>query len=195
MEAFLHQILPDVIGEGITFRIINHGNKQSLLRDLPDRLKGYRRRLPHEDLKITVLLDEDRQGCSDVKEKLETAARLAGLSTKTEPDAVGTFHVLTRIAIEELEAWYFGDVAAMRAAYPRLPENLGRKSSYRKPDAIKGGTWERLHQEMKKAGYYQHFFPKIEIARNIAPHIEIERNTSTSFQRFFDGFRRLTASP
>lgn len=50
------------------------------------------------------------------------------------------FQVLNRLAIEELEAWFFGDVAALHSAYPRVPSTLGRRSRYRDPDAIRGGT-------------------------------------------------------
>jgi hypothetical protein len=33
---------------------------------------------------------------------------------------------LNRIAVEELEAWFFGDIEALRAVYPKLSATLGR---------------------------------------------------------------------
>ena len=40
--------------------------------------------------------------------------------------------------IEELEAWFFGDIAAIHAAYPRISIHLGGRANYRDPDAITG---------------------------------------------------------
>ena len=59
------------------------------------------------------------------------------------------FQVLNRIAIEELEAWFFGDVQALNQAYPKTPKTLGHKSRYKDPDSIKGGTWESMERELK----------------------------------------------
>ncbi|MGD0827532.1 MAG: DUF4276 family protein [Desulfobaccales bacterium] len=53
--------------------------------------------------------------------------------------------VLNRIAIEELESWFFGDGIALKTAYPGIPETLDKKSKYRNPDAIER-TWEALER-------------------------------------------------
>jgi hypothetical protein len=90
--------------------------------------------------------------------------------------------VVTRLAIEELEAWYFGDWEAVRAAYPRLPATIPAQAKYRDPDAIVGGTWEALERILQKAGYFSLGLAKIEAARAIAAHMVPERNTSRSFQ-------------
>ena len=53
-----------------------------------------------------------------------------------------SFQLVNRLAVEELEAWFFGDVDAMATAYPRVPRTLAQRAPYRDPDRIKGGTWE-----------------------------------------------------
>jgi hypothetical protein len=99
--------------------------------------------------------------------------------------------VLNRLAIEELEAWFFGDVEALTTAYPGIPRTLGKKSKYRNPDAIGGGTWEALERVLQNAGYYPSGIPKIETARKISQYMNPDRNTSKSFQVFRDTLREM----
>ena len=153
---------------------------------LPDRLRGYKRWLP-EGWRVFVLIDEDRKDCHELKARLEQAARNAGLATKSSPGFDGKFRVVNRLAIEELEAWFFGDVPALLRAYPRLPANLDRKAKYRDPDAIAGGTSEALERVLQRAGYYAGGMPKIQVAQETSRHMSAERNTSHSFQVFREG--------
>ncbi len=100
---------------------------------------------------------------------------------------------LCRIAIEELEAWFFGDVDALREAYPQVPRNLGRRAQFRDPDAITGGTAEALERVLKQAGYYRSGMPKVEVARRVAEHMDPGQNRSRSFQALVDGLQRLVS--
>ena len=134
-----------------------------------------------------VLVDEDRQNCRILKQKLETAVTRAGLVTKSSAEKSSMFQVLNRIIVEELEAWFFGDVDALRTAYPRVSANLQRNRRYRDPDAIAGGTWEALERILQQNGYFQGGLPKIQVADEIAQHMVPERNTSHSFQVFRTG--------
>jgi hypothetical protein len=104
----------------------------------------------------------------------------SGLGTRSRP-ARGSFSVTNRIAIEELEAWYFGDWQAVRKAYPRAPVNLPQRAGYRHPDSISGGTWEALERTLRSAGYFPGGLRKIEAAREIARHMDPARNRSRSF--------------
>ncbi|MHB8524419.1 MAG: DUF4276 family protein, partial [Limisphaerales bacterium] len=142
------------------------------------------------DWKIVVLIDEDRVGCLSLKHQMETAAANAGLITRSAAKG-GTFTVLNRIAVEELEAWFFGDVEALATAYPGVSPNLGAKASYRNPDAISGGTWEALERVLQRAGYFGGGLPKIEVAREMARHMNAARNTSTSFKCVTEGLAAL----
>jgi hypothetical protein len=89
---------------------------------------------------------------------------------------------VNRIAVEELEAWFFGDWKAVRAAYPRLPATIPAQQEYRDPDAIRGGTWERFEGVLQASGYYPSGLQKKDVARRVAEHMVPLRNTSASFR-------------
>lgn len=183
MEAALELLLPKMLGN-IEFQIIRFQCKDDLLKQLPSRLSGYQSWLP-PSCAIVVLLDRDDDNCILLKQQLENIAAQAGLVTKTHAGVGNSFRVANRIAIEELEAWFFGDWPAVQAAYPRVAATVPQKASYRDPDAIRGGTWEALERELKKSGYFKTGLRKFELARAIAPHMDLARNRSKSFQAFY----------
>ncbi|MFZ5453251.1 MAG: DUF4276 family protein [Thermodesulfobacteriota bacterium] len=156
-ETALYNLVPKIVGPAISYNIRVFQGKFDLLKKLPERLRGYRHWLP-EDWLIIVLLDRDQEDCFQLKAKMEEIARGEGLSTKSNPNHSGKIQVLNRIAIQELEAWFFGDVIALKTAYPRIPKALDRNSRYRNPDAI-DHTWESLERVLKRAGYYRGGLP------------------------------------
>ena len=179
MEAFLREILPKVVGNQVTFTIHPHQGKPHLLRKLSERLRGYSRWMP-TDTRILVLIDRDDDDCLLLKQKLEQAAMQAGLRTRATTSG-GDWQVVSRIAIEELEAWFFGEWASVRAAYPRVAVNINLQAAYRYPDAIKGGTWEALEKILKRVGYFSLGLRKTEAATAIGRHMQPDLNTSPSF--------------
>lgn len=181
-EAFLSEFLHKILPAGTTWNPIVFQGKSDLLANLERRLRGYKSWMPN-DWKIVVLIDEDRANCLSLKAQMETAAANAGLITRSAAKG-GAFKVLNRIAVEELEAWFFGDIAALATAYPGVSPNLGAKAHYRNPDAIGGGTWEALERVLQRAGYFGGGLPKIEVAREMARHMNAARNTSASFKCF-----------
>lgn len=185
-EAALKNLVPKICPPGITFDIHAFRGKKDLLSKLPRRLKAYSNFMP-ADGRIVVLTDEDRDDCRSLKEQLDCAAKNAGLVTRSMALNGSRFKVLNRIAVEELEAWFFGDVQAIHQAFERVPLSLGAKSAYRDPDAIKGGTWEALERELQKAGYFKSGLPKIKAARAISANMLPSRNRSRSFQAFQSG--------
>lgn len=186
MEAFLQELLPRMLTTGIPVKIIDHQSKHQLLSNLPKRLRGY----AHYELQYRprslILVDRDGDDCVQLKQMLENAATEAGLATKSVPSAAGLFDVANRIVIEELEAWYFGDVQALSDAFPGVPITLNSKAAYRSPDAIVGGTHESLLRVLQKAGHYKGLssLPKIETARRIGRLVDPSANTSASFGHF-----------
>ncbi|MBM4032558.1 MAG: DUF4276 family protein [Planctomycetes bacterium] len=192
-EAFLRNLIPKMLG-AVSFRTHPHRGKADLLAKLPARLKAYRKWLP-EDWFIVVLVDEDRDpdGCEALKARMERVASDTGFVTKAVAAGKREFRVLNRIAIEEIEAWYFGDVQALVTAYPGVPASLGEKARFRDPDAIKSGTWEALLRILRKAGYYREGLPKLEVARAVSAHMDPQRNRSRSFQVFRDGLLAMAA--
>lgn len=190
-EITLRNIIPKMVGGECKFRILSFQGKYDLLSKLPHYLKSYPKSLPDNSY-IIVLIDRDNDDCRLLKQKLEAIAKETGLFTKSNPDPHGRYQVINRIVIEELEAWFFGDIDAIQAAYPRIiSRRLGRKQPYRDPDAISGGTWEALEKELKKAGYYRNGMPKIETARKISEYMLPIRNRSKSFQVFMNTLKEL----
>lgn len=186
MEAALMVSLPRIIGAR-TFKIHAFQCKNEMLKKLPSRLQGYEKWLP-KNWRIVVLLDRDDDDCHELKNRLERMANDAKLTTHSKANGKH-FSVFNRLAIEELEAWYFGDWAAVKAAYPRVPTDIPKKAAYRDPDAIKGGTWESFERALQKAGYFKSGLRKIEAARAVATHWDANRNISVSFRAFRDALR------
>ena len=182
MEAALEHLLPKMLAEG-DFEIRRFQCKDDLLKQLPDRLRGFSTWLP-ANWALVILVDCDDDDCRQLKQRLEQVAADARLRTKTSTPPGQRFQVANRIAIEELEAWFFGDWAAVKAAYPKVPATLPQRAGFRDPDAIRGGTWEALERELKKAGYFKTGLRKMECARAVAAHMDAARNTSKSFQSF-----------
>lgn len=182
MEAFLRGLLPRLLPQGRSFEVYPFQGKSDLLGRLPDRLRGYSRWLP-ADWRIVVVVDRDEDDCLELKEHLERLAADAGLVTRTRR-ARGPWQLVNRLAIEELEAWYFGDWAAVQAAYPLVSTTVPRRAGYRVPDAITGGTWEAFERILQRHGYFEGGLRKIEVARTIGRVLDPQRCASPSFVRF-----------
>ena len=189
-EAALQNLLPKILGSVASFDIHPYQGKSDLLKKLPSRLDGYSHWLP-EDWRIVVLVDADDDDCLELKAQLEQIAQDAGLATKSAAPPGQQFQVLNRLAIEELEAWFFGDVEALRAAYPRVSPTLGKRAKYRNPDAITGGTWEALERLLQRLNYFRQGLPKITVARQVSKHMDPASNRSRSFQIFRQGLLEL----
>jgi hypothetical protein len=102
--------------------------KRILLDQLPKLLRGYGK-TPGIDA-VVVVLDTDKRDCVAFLSELKVAAD----ACNPAPDT------LFRLAIEEIEAWYFGDQAALLAAYPRAKLDVLKK--YVQDSTC--GTWELL---------------------------------------------------
>ncbi len=160
---------------------------QLLLNNLPHLLRGYGRR-PQGSLAVIVVADSDNRDCIVFKLEL-----LSVLNSCNPPPTT-----LFRIAIEEGEAWLLGDHAAIKLAYPNAKD--AALNSYVQDSVC--GTWEVLadavhpggSSPLKSVGYPVAGIAKCDWARKIAPHMEIDRNKSKSFQVFRDGVRKLAGA-
>ncbi len=182
MEAFLNAYLPRILPINCTFEIHTHQGKHALLRKLGKRLKGYSMWLPPE-YRIVVIVDRDKDDCKVLKSTLEHICKSAGLQSRSTVGG-SDWQVVTRLAIEELEAWYFGDWQAVCSAYPRASPNIPRLANYRNPDAIRNGTWEAFERVLKKRGYFKQGLAKVEAATAVGQYIDPNRNQSQSFTVF-----------
>jgi hypothetical protein len=169
MRAFLEGLLPRVLPPGVQALLIAHEGKKDLERSLPRKLSAWRA----PDARFVVVQDQDGADCRAVK------AKLAGLCA-----AAGRPGALVRIACQELEAWFLGDLAGLGRALgePRLG-GLQGKAKYRQPDGVAkpSGELERL-----VPGY-----GKVKAARRMGPEIDVEAPRSRSFAVFLAGVRRL----
>ena len=184
MEAFLSATLPTMLPEGVTFRIYPYQGKHALLRKIGNRLKGYSTWMPAE-YRLVLIVDRDNDDCDELKAQLEALCNDAGLRSRS---VAGNheWQIVTRLAIEELEAWFFGDWPAVCAAYPRVSPHVPTQARYRNPDAIVGGTWEAFERVLRKHGYFKQGLAKRQAAAAIGNHMDPTRNSSHSFNVFRD---------
>ena len=191
MEAFLRALLPRLLPEGRTFDVHPFQGKHDLLAKLEPRLRSYATWLP-DHWRIVVVVDRDDDDCHEVKRQMEEMAERAGLVTRTRAGAA-PWQLVNRVAVEELEAWYFGDWQAVRTAYTKTDPEVPARSAFRNPDAIVGGTWEAFEHVMQKRGYFKGGLRKIEAARAIGAHVDAERSTSHSFRTLCLAIREAVA--
>lgn len=182
MERFLRALLPRLLPQDRTFEVHPFQGKSDLLGKLSARLLGYASWLP-DDWRVVVVVDRDDDDCIRLKQQLEDIALAAGLRTRT---SVGSaqWQLANRIAIEELEAWYFGDWDAVREAYPKVSANVPFRQGFRDPDAILGGTWEAFERVMQRHGYFKGGLAKLEAARVMGGAVDPARSISKSFRTF-----------
>ncbi len=191
MEAFLGALLPRLLPADRTFVVHPFQGKPDLLVKLQDRLRGYASWLP-EDWRIVVVVDRDDDDCMALKAQLESMATKARIRTRSGAGKQ-PWQLVNRIAIEELEAWYFGDWPAVCAAYPRVSERVVNQASYRNPDAIAGGTWEAFERVLQRHGYFRAGLGKIEAARALGVAVDPQRNRSARFGQFRDAVLEAVA--
>lgn len=102
--------------------------KRGLLDQLPLKLKAFGRSLDREKERVLVLIDADTDDTAQMRDRLDD------LMETLDPCPEVRFC----FAVEELEAFYLGDLKALKAAYPNHDHRMA--SSY-EPDSIVG-TWE-----------------------------------------------------
>ena len=169
-KALLEGLLPRLLPEQVTTRYVIFEGKQDLEKQLEGKLRGWR--LPNS--RFVVLRDQDSGDCEAIKRELRAKCTSAG---KAE--------ALVRIACRELEAWYFGDLAAVERAILRPNLTLyAAKAKYRETDEIVSPSREL---RMITGQAYQ----KVSGSRAIGPHLSLTANRSRSFRVFIDGVKRL----
>lgn len=125
--------------------------------------------------KFIVIRDQDAADCKIVKKLLVDRIPRSRLSSS-----------LVRIACREMESWILGDLKAVARAYDdESIAKLASKEKFRNPDRL-----HRPSSELKKLvpGYQ-----KIDGARRIGPLLDVETNSSSSFQALVKGIKDLVA--
>lgn len=178
----LDNLLPKLVIDENTYKIITYQGKADLLKKLPGVLKGYSHFLP-DDWKIIILIDLDKDDCRKLKSRLNSFVIDANLKLKNTSNLQNSFQVINRIAIEELESWFLGDPEAIKIAYPRVGK-FSNKPKYRIPDQITNPS-EVLERILQSAGYYPTGMRKIEIAEKVSSNMVPLSNRSKSFSVFW----------
>lgn len=134
MKHLLAGLLPRLVPgwvEGEHFLCVPHEGKSDLDRSVPRKLAAWQ--VPGD--RFVVLRDNDAAACEEVKARLVKLCADSG-----RPDT------LVRLACQELEAWYLGDLDALAAAYvePKLCGPAMRKR-FVDPDA-----WQKPSAEVQR---------------------------------------------
>ncbi|NVK18522.1 MAG: DUF4276 family protein [Methylocystaceae bacterium] len=168
-REMLKGLLPKVLPENTYVQYVVFEGKQDLEKRLPKRLKNWQ--IP--DTKFLVLRDQDSGNCKTIKENLVKKCADAG-----KPQTV------VRIACHELESFYLGDLKAVAQAIgPAEVQKMQTKSKFRKPDELANPA-----EELKKlAPEYQ----KVSGSRAIGPLLDIQHNTSDSFNILVKAITKL----
>ena len=201
-------LVPKIIGEQDTFKVhpykgigriprnmrnTQNAAKRILLENLPKLLKGYGRTFaayPDDYPTVVVLVcDLDDQCLKAFRQEL------FGIFDQCNPKPKTRFC----IAIEEGEAWFLGDLNAIRRAYPKAKNQV--LNTYVNDSIC--GTWEKLADAVYPggssaliAGGWQVIgAEKSKWAEKIPPHMEMANNTSPSFRYFRDKLNELTGVP
>lgn len=149
---------------------------QGLLDLLPAKLRAWAS-LPRTDV-VVVLVDADSDNGAELK------AQLLSMYERLEKKP---HQVLFRIAVEETESWLIADVRALRLAYPKA--KLQKITSFA-PDAIVG-AWERLAEALGRKPQDCNGADKLEWAKTIMPHVDLDTPKSPSLGCFVEGIERF----
>ncbi len=188
-------LVPKIIGNDHTFRVVSYkgigriprkmntevdAKKRILLDNLPRLLKGYGNTFANFTYPAAVIL------VCDLDDKCLKAFRqeLFNILNACNPQPVTRFC----IAIEEGEAWFLGDIPAVKSAYPKA------KSAVLNAYIIDSicETWECLadavynggSKALSKKGWQAVGTEKSQWAEKISPHMDVARNSSPSFAYF-----------
>ena len=162
--------------------------KRILLENLPKLLKGYGRTFAgYQDYLAAVIL------VCDLDDKCQKTFRdqLYNILISCNPKPKTRFC----FAIEECEAWFLGDLNAIKAAYPNAKDAV---LDFYVNDSI-CGTWEKLADAIYKGGaatlsakgWQAVGKEKSRWADEITPHMSIDNNQSPSFCHFREKIREL----
>ena len=136
MEEALRLLLPKIL-KAVPFEVFPFQCKDELLKRLPQRMQGYANRIRgdswfRDHARVVIIVDRDDEDCAALRGRMDDIARGAGLTVRAPP-AGPNWNVVNRLAIEELEAGYFGDWAAVQAAYPKVPPCWSKRRYRRRP--------------------------------------------------------------
>lgn len=172
LRSYLPRLFPKLYALGFSPIFLVFEGKSDLEKRIEKRLRGW----IDPETQFVVMRDQDSGDCIAIKARLVTKCTDAG-----RPNS------LVRIACQELESWYLGELAAVDNAFKRT--NLAKlqfKANYREPDGLGNPKFE-LRKLTDQA--YQPVAGSREIGRCASLDPTISK--STSFRVFFNGLTNL----
>jgi Domain of unknown function (DUF4276) len=159
--------------------------KRQLLNQLPRLLSGFAKTSGIDA--VVVIVDVDDKIPKNFLAELKILATSANAPKQT----------LFGLAIEEMEAWYFGDRSAILTVYPKAKKAV--LDGYVQDSIC--GTWEKLadaiyqggSKAIKLQGWPISGTIKHEWAEKIGFHMDVNNNISPSFCKLRDDLRELSA--
>lgn len=200
-------LVPKIIGGDHTFNVHPYkgigripknltangdANKRILLDQLPRLLRGYGNTFANypADYPAAVIL------VCDLDDKCLKAFRqeLFNILNTCSPRPETRFC----IAIEECEAWFLGDISAVKAAYPKAKDAV--LNAYVNDSIC--GTWERLADAVHNGGsaaliakgWQAVGTEKSQWAEKISPRMDVANNASPSFVYFREKLLELAGA-
>jgi|JFJP01.1.fsa_nt_gi hypothetical protein len=172
-------ILPKLLPENIYFRVFDHQGKQDLENAIQSTVPSISK-IP--GARILITRDQDNSDCKETKKHLQKMIEKSCSST-----------YLIRIACRELEAWFLGDLNAVKQAYPRFkPEQYSEKADFRDVDLLHRPDEWLLKIIPEYSG--METLSKVANSENIAPFMDLEHNSSVSFNNTISGIRKLISA-
>ncbi len=173
-EEMLKGVLPRILSEDIYCKYLIFEGKQDLEKKMELRIRGWR--LPNSC--FIVMRDQDSGDCERIKRELKKKCRNAGRSD-----------TLVRIACQELESFYLGDLAAVEMGLSlRSLSTKQNKERYRDPDGTPNPA-----EELRRITNLK--YQKVSGSRAIGPFLSIDSsNRSNSFNVLVSGIKSLVAS-
>ena len=172
MKIFLDGLLPRLFPGWVAnqhFQCVKHDGKSDLDRSIPRKLSAWR--IPGD--RFVIVRDNDSTDCIQLKARLQALCLASG-----RPET------LIRLACQELESWYVGDLQSLAQAFddPKLDAPAMRKR-FAVPD-----DWQKPSVELARL---IPAFQKGSGARTMATHLREIGNRSVSFQVFVQGILRV----
>ena len=168
LEGLLPRILPD--GHTLDFNvfILLHEGKPDLLNSVKSKAAG----LTQHGNRMMVLVDQDQDDCQQLKR-----------SVLSDIEELGDLkNGLVRIVCRTLEAFYLGQPKAIEKVCrmrKRLKLNKNRQS------------FDEVEYPVEKLRSVIGNFNKVDLARDLAPHLDITQNTSPSFRHLVTGIQKF----
>ncbi|GAB4217422.1 MAG: DUF4276 family protein [Synechococcales cyanobacterium] len=161
--------------------------KRIMLDRLPGLIKGYGNTFsayPNYSFALIIVCDLDDRCLKVFREELFSCL------DKCNPKPPTYFCV----AIEEVEAWYLGDLEAVKKAHPNAKSSI--LNTYVNDSIC--GTWEKLADAVFPGGSAKLSKHSAQVgeaksawAKEICPHMNVNENSSPSFCYFRDKLRHL----